>query len=72
MLFTEDTRLAKAIRDPVDEHSPLFNSIYKAKEYTLILQHCKKCTSIEEFDINKIELELSQPLTFKRNGAIVY
>lgn len=70
MMFSNDPYLTTAIRDPVDETSPLFGSEFKSKEYLLQLHTAVKHLSVDEFDTAVIEADLSRPLTFTRFGVV--
>jgi hypothetical protein len=73
-LFSNDTRLADAIRDPPKDGSPLEQSSFKTKEYELRLLSSIAYEPEEFFDIAALAEELSQPFTFQKvlfsNGSL--
>lgn len=68
MVFSNDTRLADAIRNPPEENSSLLFSPFKTKEYELRLLSSLKYNEGEEhlFDLAVLVEELSQPFTFQK------
>ena len=72
MMFTDDYHLGSAVRDPVDESSPLWGSKYKSKEYLLQLNPMKSFFDVSQFDASKLEAEMSEPLSFSRNAIEHY
>ena len=65
-LFSNDTRLADAIRDPPKSGSPLEKSAFKTKEYELKLLSSIKYDLDDFFDIPALEESLSEPFTFQK------
>lgn len=65
-LFSNDTRLADAIRDPPKSGSPLEMSAFKTKEYELKLLSSIKYDLDDFFDIPALEESLSEPFTFQK------
>ena len=65
-LFSNDTRLADAIRDPPKNGSPLELSDFKTKEYELKLLSSIKYDLDDFFDIPALEESLSEPFTFQK------
>eukprot|EP00596_Hydrurales_sp_CCMP1899_P007572 CAMPEP_0119039856 /NCGR_PEP_ID=MMETSP1177-20130426/9585_1 /TAXON_ID=2985 /ORGANISM="Ochromonas sp, Strain CCMP1899" /LENGTH=189 /DNA_ID=CAMNT_0007004285 /DNA_START=61 /DNA_END=631 /DNA_ORIENTATION=+ len=74
MVFSNDTRLANAIRDPPEEDSPLMLSPFKTKEYELRLLSSLSYEEEEEdqFDLKALAEELAQPFTFQKNNETYY
>ena len=72
IMFTNDTKLADAIRDPPDEGSILWQSPYKTKEYELTLLSSKPYEEHEPFDIHAFAKEVSQPLTFQKENIVYH
>lgn len=68
MMFSDDSRLASAIRDPVDENSPFYGSPFKVKEYVLQLTHPKGHDE-RNFSAASVEESLSAPFKFSRFGV---
>ena len=65
-LFSNDTRLADAIRDPPEDGSPLELSDFKTKEYELRLLSGISYEPDEDYDIAALAEELAQPFTFQK------
>lgn len=65
-LFSNDTRLADAIRDPPKKGSPLEQSDFKTKEYQLLLLSSIAYEPDEFFDTDALEEEIAQPFTFQK------
>ena len=72
IMFTNDTKLADAIRDPPEEGSLLWQSPYKTKEYELTLLSSKPYEVNESFDINAFAQEVAQPLTFQKENIVYH
>ena len=70
IMFSNDSRLSAAIRDPPKEGSPLSQSPYKSKEYELTLLSSKPYEEDAFFDIAAFEKELAQPLTFSKENIV--
>jgi hypothetical protein len=68
IMFSDDSRLASGIREPVSPDSPLANSPFKCKEYHLRLLSSRPYDPAKEseFDLDALQRELSQPLAFSR------
>lgn len=65
-LFSNDTRLADAVRDPPESGSPLESSPFKTKEYELCMLS-SRTHEVEDFvDLAALEESLSQPFTFQK------
>ena len=67
-MFTNDKKLASAIRDPVDSTSILYESCFKQKVYELHILSKFKHQSIDEFDISDIIAKFSTPFSFSYQG----
>ena len=65
-MFSNDTRLADAIRDPPEDGSPLELSDFKTKEYELRLLSGISYEPDEDYDIAALAEELAQPFTFQK------
>ena len=68
-LFTNDSKLANAVRNPPEEGSALSNSVFKTKEYELTLLSKMPFEEKEPFDVSKFEYEFSQPLSFSMKNV---
>ena len=71
-LFSNDTRLADAIRDPPKDGSPLEMSIFKTKEYELRLLSSITYEPEDYFDTSALAEEMSQPFTFQKVLVMVW
>lgn len=73
MMFSNDSLLADAVRDPPPPESPLLNSPYKSKEYELRILSSKPYeeSEVHLFDIESFEKDFSEPFSFSK-ANIVY
>jgi len=72
VLFSNDARLADAVRNPPPEGSALWHSVYKTKEYELTLLSSQPWDDPDgrDFDVPQFEHDFAQPLTFSKEHVV--